>query len=129
MLNVDDMKEKAFRLNNNPYQKIVAALVILGKSEYFGYNMSSKSHPQMLRTFRNGQFGACTHAEVSALNKVPRQSRHLATIFVARWTKDGTLTMARPCYMCQDFLSINGLNRRNIWYSNWEGGWDCLHDR
>ena|SRR3990167_202349 len=109
-----------------PSGKLVASIAFLGKTEYYGHN-NKKTHPAMLRKFRNGCEGSCSHAELSALSKVPRQSRHLVVLFVMRFLRsDGSLTMSQPCSMCRDFLRENGVAFRNVFYTTWSGGWEKL---
>ena len=127
MLNIKEIRSRIFSINKNDYpgNKLVASVAILGNSEYFGHN-TRKSHPEMIRQFRNGSCGSCSHAEVSALNKVPRQCRHAVKLYVMRFLKNGTLSCAKPCQMCQGFLLRNGVDFKNVFYTNWEGDWERL---
>ena len=43
------------------------------------------------------------------------------TVYVARFLKDGTPTMARPCRHCQKYLYTSGV--RSVRYTDWSGKW------
>ena len=55
------------------------------------------------------------HAEMSAL----RFSKPGDVLFVLRWTKDGQLTMSKPCERCQQMINSAGLKK--VFYTNWNG--------
>lgn len=63
------------------------------------------------------------HAEIDAIVKIPRQIRHKAKVFVMRFLKTGELSMAKPCPMCQKFITEQGINPRNVFYTSWDGAW------
>lgn len=42
-------------------------------------------------------------------------------VHVARFLRDGTPTMARPCRFCQKFLYTAGVTR--VRYTDWNGKW------
>lgn len=121
-------KEKVFSIIDKHYfpgQKIVCSYSVLNKTKFFGYN-SQKSHPSNIQIGRNGFHYSCKHAEVSSIMQVPRQSRHKLRIYVFRFLKNGTLSMAKPCKSCQKFLKEEGINLKNIWYSDWNGNWQRM---
>lgn len=109
-----------------PAEKHVCAIAKVGRTKWFGYN-NAKSHPRARRKFRDGEMGCCPiHAEMDALMKVPRASRERAKLFVFRFLKDGTLSMAKPCEMCQSFLEAEGVKLSNIYFTDWNGEWKNL---
>ncbi len=42
-------------------------------------------------------------------------------VYVVRFLKDGTPTMAKPCRFCQKTLYENGVTR--VRYTDWNGKW------
>lgn len=110
-----------------PSGKMVVAIAILGRSVFVGKN-GRKTHPAYVREHRNGDKSACYHAECSAIAKVPRQSRHSVRLYVVRFLRNGSISMAKPCNLCQDYLKQNGIEVKNIFYSDWEwnGTWKRL---
>lgn len=108
--------------NGRPAGKLVLAAARLGKSIYIGSN-AYKTHPDMYTVKSSGIEVSYAHAELVAIAKVPRQSRHLVEVFVWRVTRDGTLTMARPCTRCRTYLLKEGIDPRNIYHTNWQGAW------
>lgn len=59
------------------------------------------------------------HAEVALIIQcrvIPKK------ISVVRFTKDGALTMAKPCIHCQNFLRHVGVKK--VRFTNWEGTWE-----
>jgi hypothetical protein len=46
------------------------------------------------------------------------------TVYVARFLRDGTATMARPCRFCQKELYKNGITR--VRYTDWSGKWSKM---
>jgi len=131
MVHLDEIKKRLFSFDKNtfPAGKMVAAVAILGKTLWIGNN-NYKSHPSMIKKFRNGSENSCCHAEVAAIAKVPRQSRHKVELYVVRFTRDGNVSMAKPCNLCQNFLKENKINLHNVYYSDWEwnGHWKRLKE-
>lgn len=66
------------------------------------------------------------HAEMDAVMKVPRSSRARAKVFVFRFLKNGKLSMAKPCKMCQGFLEEQGVKVQNVYFTDWNGEWQRL---
>ena len=122
---IEKAKELAFINMKPPGRAHVAACAQLGKTQWMGIN-SSKTHPEALKTFRNGEQGSCLHAEIDAIVKIPRDTRHKIKLFVMRFRKDGILTMARPCRMCRTFMNKVGVDAKNVYYTNWDGEWEKL---
>ena len=61
------------------------------------------------------------HAEVDLILKIDKIPER---IFVTRFFKDGSVTMAKPCIHCQNFLRIKGV--KIVRYTNWAGDWEEL---
>ena len=110
-----------------PNAKMMASVAILGKSTYVGFN-NFKTHPAGLKECRNSSVESCScnHAEVSAIAKVPRQSRHKLILYVMRFLASGEVSMAKPCALCEKFLSDNEIDLRNVFYTDWDGNWKKL---
>lgn len=127
MLRLDEIKKRLFSIDKEmfPSGKMLAAVAVVGKTMWIGNN-NHKSHPMMVKKFSNGEENSCCHAEVNALAKVPRQCRHRAELYVIRFQRNGNLSMARPCALCRRFLSYNGIDFRNVYYTNWDGEWDRM---
>ena len=45
-------------------------------------------------------------------------------VHVARFLRDGTVTMAKPCYFCQKYLRSNGVT--SVKYTDWDGQWQKM---
>lgn len=122
---IDALRTKLLSQNKNnfPSGARVGCFAVLGKQVYTGNN-SKKSHPKMMKRYPSGNESHCTHAEVSALNKVPRQCRHQVIMYVMRFLCDGIMSMARPCALCEIFLKNNGV--RTIYFTNWVGAWERM---
>ena len=75
-----------------------------------GYNQMRKTHP-LQDKYHDGPHSLGLHAEVHACIGVPAADLHGAEVFVARVLRDGTLALAKPCLVCQKFLSSVGVRR------------------
>lgn len=85
-----------------------------------GVNRHGKNSAKYFRRYKNSRdtFHE-VHAEVDLvlkLREVPEK------IYVVRFFKDGTPTMARPCIHCQNFLKHKGV--KAVRYTNWDGEWE-----
>ena len=118
-------KEQAFTNPNPPGRSHVVCCASHRDTHWVGIN-KRKTHPEALKIFRNGEHGSCMHAEIDAIVKIPRDIRHKIKLFVMRFKKDGNLTMAKPCKMCQTFITNQGINTKNVYYTNWNGDWKRL---
>lgn len=96
-----------------PTYRIGAALMRKNRLVARGRNFYKKSHPQS-KTIYNG-----IHAEFHCLNGVGPGTCRNATLFVARVTNAGTLSMARPCDDCLELLRER--NIRVFYYTNYDG--------
>ena len=107
-------REAALRNGN-----LVHLVAFADKKGPFGVNDKERYTSKFRRRFRNTRaFGYEVHAEVDLINKLDKVPER---IFVARFLKDGNLTMARPCPHCQCFLRHKGVKR--VFYTSWDGSW------
>jgi cytidine deaminase len=130
--NITKIKKKLLEINKRsfPSGKMIAAIATVGKTEWVGFNCH-KSHPRMTKRFSCGKENSCSHAELSAVIQVPKKLRHKITLYVIRFTRDGNISMAKPCELCKVFLSQQGIDFGNIYYSDWswDGNWKRMkHD-
>lgn len=90
-----------------------------GKSIVYGVN-GEKSSPKYKRYFRDkGSPAYCCHAEMLAIDKANATNRDV--LYVARFRKDGTFAISKPCSWCMMHIKRAGI--RKIWYINQEGEW------
>jgi len=120
-------KEKAFIDPNPPGRAHVAALARLGNSFWMGIN-NRKTHPDARKILKDGFVSSCIHAEMDAIVKIPRDVRHKIKLFVMRFQKNGKLTMAKPCPTCHTFILSQGIDMKNVYYTDWDGEWQCLNE-
>lgn len=59
------------------------------------------------------------HAEVAALNKLWWSKRKGTTVVSVRYTRSGTMAMAKPCPNCEKYLRENGV--KTVYYSTDDG--------
>lgn len=100
---------------NNGLDFHVAALLFRGKKLVKIGTNQSKTHPKFKRYQDNGYCNYCLHAEMDAL----RNSKPGDSILVLRFTKQGKVSMAKPCKHCQHF--IDNAQIKVVYYSNWNG--------
>jgi len=113
-------KARKIALNNN-HDYHLAAFAKKGGGFVFGTN-SDKCSAKFRRTHPDGSVGYHMHAEMALINKFSTGS--LYEIHVARFKKNGDMTMARPCLYCQRFLKKHGVKR--VHYTDWNGEWTCM---
>lgn len=84
-----------------------------------GVNNTGRNTAKFRKRYKNSRdFFHDVHAEIDLLNKsdvVPDR------IYVVRFLKDGTPTMAKPCVHCQNFLRHAGV--KVVRYTDWSGAW------
>ena len=80
-----------------------------------------KTHPKALRRFLNGQEVAHLHAEMDAL--IASQPGDVLEVLRIK-KKSQTLTMAKPCKVCQKWITRSGISK--VRYTNWDGIWQDL---
>lgn len=101
--------------NGNDFHLI--AWVVRGKSFIYGVNCE-KSSKKFKRFFRDKRVSVyCSHAEMSAIEKSRATKKDI--LYIARFRKDGTLCMSRPCVHC--FKHIRRAGIKKIIYSDWNG--------
>ena len=105
--------------NNQPFH--LAAWFRRGSSIVFSTN-SGRCSTKFKRTYRDGSVGYHLHAEMALLNKVPVGS--ISEVHVIRFTKNGSITMAKPCEHCQKYLKEYGIKK--VHYTNWDGLWSRM---
>lgn len=127
MIDVEVLTKQMIQKDKNIFPGLmsVGAIVKLCNSVWFAHN-SYRTHPQMKRSFANGNDSYCCHAELNALAKVPRQSRNKVQLYVFRVLRNGTLTMGKPCTICQKYLFYQGVKQNNIYYTDWNGDWQRM---
>lgn len=110
--------EKASSINSSlPRDTRTIALLILGNDIYIGWNTKLKV-PQI-----KGIKYESRHAEVHAIQQALkyRDSVKGGRLYVLRFLKKGTVSMAMPCWKCRDYLKSVGISHRDVYYSDWSG--------
>lgn len=118
------LRQVALEPRQFPRNYAHSALVIIGKSDYYGCN-HLRTHPSLVRLFDDGSVSACHHAEIDAIRKVPKQLRAKARVFVVRVSRDGRFVLSHPCTYCLTTLSREGIGLRDIFYTDENGEWKC----
>lgn len=96
-----------------PNYRLGAALMKRNKLISRGRNLFKKSHTKS-RTIYNG-----IHAEFDCLHGVDPEKARNCSLFVARVTNAGGISMARPCGDCQVLLKEYGI--RVFYYTDYDG--------
>ncbi len=81
---------------------------------------SYKTHP-LLAKYSEWPF---QHAESACIIHRGIDNCDESTMIVARVNKKNKLTMAKPCECCYEFIKDAGI--RSVFYSNWDGNFECL---
>lgn len=100
---------------SNGHDFHLAAILKRNKSIIKIGTNSYKTDPKFKRTHDNGVIDYQLHAEMDVL----RLYKPGDEITVLRFLADGSLTMAKPCKHCQQFLIDAGVKR--VLFSNWNG--------
>jgi len=93
----------------------LAAVLLRGKTVVRIGTNQNKTHPKFLRTYPDGHSCGQLHAEMDVL----RFAQPGDKLFVLRFSKEGELTMSKPCRYCQRFIRQAQIGR--VVYSDWEG--------
>ena len=101
------------RKSDCPSYRIGAALMKCNQMVSKGRSIFKKSHTKS-RTIFNG-----IHAEFNCLHGVDPDKYRSCTLFVARVTPSGTISMARPCEGCLELLRECGI--RVFYYTDYNG--------
>lgn len=91
------------------------AILYRGKSIYAARHNELKTHPQLAR-FSKFPF---LHAESSCVISHGVSNSAGLDMVCTRVLANGTLTMSKPCKVCEAFLDHAGI--RNVYYTDWEG--------
>lgn len=102
--------------------KVGAAILKGRRIVSVGFNRT-KTTPLIRRKLSNTSLVDKLHAEMSAILKA-RTDLYGATIYVARTTAFGTLSMSKPCHLCMAMIREAGI--KNIYYTTMNG-WE--HER
>lgn len=106
--------------NNQSFH--VIAWIERGKSTIVGVNGSGEK-PQFRRKFKDGQECFISHAEMDAVSKLKEVCDN-DVLHVMRFTKNGGISMAKPCKYCQEYLRRKGIKK--IRYTDWDGSWQKM---
>jgi deoxycytidylate deaminase len=103
--------------NQQPFH--IVAWVERCKTPIMGVNGQS-SRPEFRRKFKDGKECFTSHAEMEAVFKL-KEVRPNDVLHVMRFTKNGGISMAKPCQYCQEYLKKKGIRR--VKYTDWDGSW------
>lgn len=106
---------------NNDHKFHLVAWAKRGSSTIFGTN-SLKCSTKFKRIHPDGTKGFHLHAEMDLLRKFKPGT--VSELSVVRFSKDGTVTMSKPCVYCQRFMKRHGVRKVN--YTDWNGEWAVL---
>jgi deoxycytidylate deaminase len=122
------LKESLKANNTQDYQ--IGAVLAQGSRIISTGCCSSKSHPQnpkLQNPTKRRNLCAEVLAILRALHSAHVHNISDMNIYVARQTKTGERTMAKPCLYCQKLLSR--LQVRKVFFTNWEGKIESLELR
>ena len=74
-----------------------------------------KTNPRMGRRFKDNKVNYTLHAEMNVL----RFARPGDVIYVYRFLKNGTPSMAKPCAHCHALIKKTGISK--VYYTDWDG--------
>mgnify|MGYP001293490940 CR=1 FL=1 len=114
-------RAKHIALNNDHAYHLVA-WAKRGSSVVFGVN-SDRCSTKFERIHPDGTRGFHLHAEMDLIRKF--EPGTLSNINVVRFSKNGKLTMAKPCVYCERFMRKHGV--RTVRYTDWGGRWKTLY--
>lgn len=108
--------------NDQPFH--LAALLWRGKNKLIRIGINSaRGRREWVRFYSgvttNSDRAYCSHAEMDAI----QDARPGDVLEVIRWTKDGQVTMAKPCVHCRNRIKRLGLKVR---FTNYSGEWEML---
>ena len=106
---------------NNSQQYHVVAWAKKGSSIVFGTN-SIRCSTKFERVHPDGTKGFHLHAEMDLMRQFKPGT--LKEIAVARFLKNGSPTMSKPCCYCERFLKNFGV--RKVYYTDWSGQWKIM---
>jgi len=94
----------------------LVAILAAKKPIAIAINNQEKTHPVITAIYPLRH----SHAEVTCLRKAPKEKIKNSTMYVFRFGFNG-FRLAKPCKLCMDFLSINGVKK--VIYST-NNGWE-----
>ena len=99
----------------------VGAVLFNGKKRVVNAKTNTaKTHPALL-PFTKYPF---LHAESNCIISHGIDNCRGLCLVVSRVLRNGTIAMARPCLVCEALIKYVGISE--VWYSNWEGRYECL---
>lgn len=102
---------KAARYSEFHSHKVGAAVFEGSKLISMGYNLR-KSHPKNASQWSR-------HAEFNSLIRFLNANLSNAILYVARLTRTGKVSCAKPCKTCQEFISKFRI--KHVFYTNHQG--------
>lgn len=108
---------------NTPRKKFILTATTFdrkGKILSTSQNLYNKTHPlQKYFSLKAGdsEFKSCQHAEFAAIIKA--KNKQIYSIFVQRFSADGSPALAKPCRSCQEAIKAFGIKLVN--YTTKEG--------
>jgi deoxycytidylate deaminase len=118
MTTKDKFKQLAL---NNGHDFHVVAWAKVGGSIITGVN-TNRCSSRFSRTYPDGSVCYDLHAEIDLILKLGK--RRVDEIRVARYKKDGAVTMAKPCRFCE--VELRRFKVRRVHYTNWLGAWTTI---
>jgi deoxycytidylate deaminase len=100
-----ELAKRASKHSTCKNRKMGAVLVQNGKVVAFGFN-KAKTHPAFVDTLRT-----TTHAEISACINFGKDRIDNGTMFVYREDVSGFPSIARPCSICEKYMSKIGITK------------------
>ena len=109
----------AERYNTPDRQFNLVAWVQRGKTAIYGVN-GLRSSPRYKRWYPDKGVTCYTgHAEMEAISRA--KAKPGDKLYVMRFLKNGSVTMALPCCHCLEHIKRAGI--KTIHYTDWEGTW------
>lgn len=102
-------------------------LINVGNRWLIGQADRNRTSPHWEKFYENRkQVKYTRHAEAHALQLADRIGGKIKKLIVLRFRKDGTITMAKPCFHCQEMLKEHGIPFKIVYYSDDKGEIQCL---
>lgn len=119
MLNTGIIKKAIQTANKSDMMPFKVGAVIFKNNRIISYGYNAKRHCGKIHPkYRN--YWDSLHAEQDAILNVKDWNKLSgASILVIRVTRQGNLSMAKPCDMCMSIINHVGL--KEVYYSNHEG--------
>lgn len=89
-----------------------AVLALGGHPVSLGINKAWVTHPKQDHTYQEGQKASSTHAELSAIIGIPRETLSRCTLYIARRRRgDNSPGLAAPCKICRRIIREAGIKK------------------